>query len=489
MRNAARSAAGRARRFWRACAETLAGSPGLQVVALALATRLLLYLLAYLAARLFQNRGDGFFQIFAELWQRSDAPHYLDIAEEWYVNAGEDRVFLVFLPLYPLLVRALSFFFGGDTLFAGIALSLGAFAAAAAVIYKTAPLVCRDAPCGGERLGAADRYGASADADAGGSESAGDGWDEVAASCHGASGGVSDCASRGLGAADRYGASASAGAGGAPVHAPREPGAPDPFLSAKYLICFPASFFVNGTFTESLFLLLSALFFYFMLRRRWAACGLMAMLAALTRYYGALLAIPLAIELALDAAREWRSAPRSGMAGLPRFLAASGFARRAAAVLMAPLGTGLYLLLNYAVSGNAFQFLVYQREHWNQTFGLFYENVGSLAANMLQWQPSDSAAIFAPQLAMAAFGIAILIYGIAKKFRVSMLAYLAAYFLISVSASWMLSLPRYIFGAAPVYWLLAEAGGHRLADALITFALVCGLVYYMLAYVSGYHVY
>jgi len=40
---------------------------------------------------------------------RWDGPHYIAIAKNWYVNAGEQRLFIVFLPLYPILIRLTTF--------------------------------------------------------------------------------------------------------------------------------------------------------------------------------------------------------------------------------------------------------------------------------------------------------------------------------------------------------------------------------------------
>ncbi|MEM2352146.1 MAG: hypothetical protein QXT26_07040 [Thermoproteota archaeon] len=40
---------------------------------------------------------------------RWDGPHYIDIARNWYVNVGERRFFIVFFPLYPLLIRLITF--------------------------------------------------------------------------------------------------------------------------------------------------------------------------------------------------------------------------------------------------------------------------------------------------------------------------------------------------------------------------------------------
>ncbi len=40
---------------------------------------------------------------------RWDGPHYIDIAKNWYVNVGEQRLFIVFFPLYPVLIRLATF--------------------------------------------------------------------------------------------------------------------------------------------------------------------------------------------------------------------------------------------------------------------------------------------------------------------------------------------------------------------------------------------
>ena len=37
------------------------------------------------------------------------------------------------------------------------------------------------------------------------------------------------------------------------------------------------------------------------------------------------------------------------------------------------LGVGAYVALNYFVTGDPFRFMTYQREHWGQQLGLFYD--------------------------------------------------------------------------------------------------------------------
>lgn len=59
------------------------------------------YIVVYLLAR----PNVDFLHSFHQLYYRSDVAHYMGIARHWYVNAGDERLRLVFLPLYPLAVQ------------------------------------------------------------------------------------------------------------------------------------------------------------------------------------------------------------------------------------------------------------------------------------------------------------------------------------------------------------------------------------------------
>lgn len=432
-----------------------------QIIVFAVATRVLLYGVAYLSSRFIINNGGGFFSSLQYLWQRSDAPHYMAIAENGYTNVGEDQVFLVFLPFYPLVTRFFSLLFG-DIVLSGILVSLISFALSCALIYEAALLM---------------------------------GQDEGAA-----------------------------------------------FLSVKYAIIFPASFFVNGSFSEGLFLLLSALFFHLLLRKKWFAAACFGLLASFTRYYGLLLIVPYAIECIQDIVSERtvrrpayaanngqveRLSAQVGGAGSTSSVGGAGGADganygadganyidgadgasgascargadrvgfaaelgRLAPLPLIPAGTALFLIINRIVSGNYFQFTIYQQEHWNQKISFFFDNMRVLAISAMSYNRSTSASLFIPELVTVILFIALLAYGVASGFRVSMLAYLGVYFLLSISAFWLLSLPRYIFGAAPVFMLMASLGQkNRMADAFITFLCVIGLVFFTIAYTCGYRVY
>jgi len=72
---------------------------------------------------------------FMELWNRWDAPHYLDIARDGYQVQGDPRYFIVFYPLYPWLVRGVSWI-TGDVFWAGMILSNTCLALSCVLLYR-----------------------------------------------------------------------------------------------------------------------------------------------------------------------------------------------------------------------------------------------------------------------------------------------------------------------------------------------------------------
>ena len=117
------------------------GAPGRELLAvfgIALASRLALFLLAYGMHRVFGAGEDGFFVSFKPLWVHWDTRHYLGIAQDGYVATGDERLRLVFFPLYPLLMRLLSPITGGDVFYSGTLISVVCGSAAAALVYDLA---------------------------------------------------------------------------------------------------------------------------------------------------------------------------------------------------------------------------------------------------------------------------------------------------------------------------------------------------------------
>ena len=64
-----------------------------------------------------------------------DAPHYLFLATEGYQATGEQANLIVFYPLYPLLMRLLSFVTGNAAI-SGVLISQISFSAASVVLFR-----------------------------------------------------------------------------------------------------------------------------------------------------------------------------------------------------------------------------------------------------------------------------------------------------------------------------------------------------------------
>jgi Gpi18-like mannosyltransferase len=72
-----------------------------------------------------------------------DSPHYIDIAKNWYVNEGEQRLLIVFYPLYPILIRLTTFNLGYINLSALIVSNVSSIFAAV-YLFKLAKLDFND---------------------------------------------------------------------------------------------------------------------------------------------------------------------------------------------------------------------------------------------------------------------------------------------------------------------------------------------------------
>ena len=241
-----------------------------------------------------------------------------------------------------------------------------------------------------------------------------------------------------------------------------------------FLCLMPGAFFFFAPMSESLFLLLSAACLYAMRRRRWLLAGLSGALAAFTRSLGLMLFVPLFFEwiaALLHGKRKWLPA--------------------VTALVLIPLGFGAYLMVNYFVAGNPFQFMIYQREHWFQNLGLFFNTAGyqtryALAA-AAQNGKDTLMGLWIPNLA-AVFGSLLILLAGAGKLRASETAWAIAYYVIAVGATWLLSAPRYMAVLLPLPMALGQISGRKAVRyPLYTLFLLCG-GYYLLMFALRYNV-
>jgi hypothetical protein len=290
-------------------------------------------------------------------WERFDGLWFLRIADSGYANGDGSAAFF---PLYPMLVRGVSFVIGGHPFAAALIVSNVSFAAALVVMYA---LTARE---------------------------------------------TSEQTAR---------------------------------RAVLYLAVFPTSFFFLAPYSESLFLLLVLLLFWFLRQEQWGPAAAMAALAALTRNLGVLLALPMALEAYLH----WR---RTGE-GLRKGLLASS----APILALIP-----YFVYWQRLSGDwlapLHQQASWERKLQNPVVTLAkgtheaFRWIGVYAGgyHLMDWL------IVVPVLAGAVY--------VARRFRATYGVYVWASLLAPLCYIFagrpLMSLPRFVLPLFPVFWAFAR---------------------------------
>ena len=213
-------------------------------------------------------------------------------------------------------------------------------------------------------------------------------------------------------------------------------------LRCMGLLClWPGSFFFAAPMSESPFLLLCLGCLLLARRGHFLPAALCGAYAAFTRSLGLTLVVPLLMELFHGGFR-WKKA-------LP--------------IALVPLGFAAYLAVNVQVAGNAFQFMVYQSEHWGQRLGFFWNTASyqaKYAASTVTGNPHNFFGLWLPNL-LAGFGALGLMLWAAPRLRASLTAWFIAYFVIAIGATWLLSAPRYLLAMPALPLAAALAGKER----------------------------
>lgn len=230
-----------------------------------------------------------------------------------------------------------------------------------------------------------------------------------------------------------------------------------------YLSLSPFGFFFGTLMSESTFFMMICLCLYLLSKNRWFMFAVAGTLCALTRMQGVLILIPACIQwfeeyqpIERIRKRDWKAFWQSVY-------------KKLIFVPVPILGTLIYLYVNYRVTGDAFVFLDYQRRYWNHGYQYIGEALKMDFQNALTGQLTMlRAAMWIPQLFFFLLAIGLCIYGI-RKHENKLLAYLLAYTVVSYSLDWLISGPRYMLTAVPMWIILGELGSrYRKLDYAIT---------------------
>ncbi len=295
-----------------------------------------------------------------------DAPHYIGIAENGYVNEGDARLHIVFYPLFPVLIRLLNGI-TGDSLISSAIISNTCMIAGGIFLY----LIC----------------------------------------------------------SDTYGKKTA--------------------RTAVILFMFSmGSVFYSIPYTESLFFLLTVSCVYFARKRRFCLALFLGAMCSLTRLPGAITAVCVFFEMI-----------RSRLGYIRRIGEDETRIKRAIKVSVSAFSkclfilTGfiVYLVINKAVTGDAFKFLEYQKNHWGQEAGNLYKTAEySIRYLFYPFEKWYQFGVYLPQC--AAILLAVLILFFAKKdAHPGDLAYAVVYVFVTLSPTMLISGPRYLSAMYPLY--------------------------------------
>jgi len=328
-------------------------------------------------------------QLVMNQFSKWDSPHYMYIAQNGYVNEGDPANFIVFFPLYPFLVRLITFDFAYVNL-SGLIVSNVSSIIAVIYLFKLAKL---------------------------------DYSDSVAKK------------------------------------------------AVLFLSVFPTAYFLSAVFTEGLFLALVIASLYYARNAKWALAGVLGLLASLTRLAGLILLPVLIVEYLHQ--KEWKIRA-TNLKLLWTSLPALGFL--------------VYLLINYQVTGNFFMFIEIERTHWHQTLNPLDGLLGALGWSTNSAFP-DSITIGYAQVIFAVFGFAMVIAGFIacykSKLRTSYLVYMLLTWMLSVSTSFWISIPRYVLTMFPMFIILALYSQKRIVTISIVASSSAALCFFTWLFATG----
>lgn len=110
-----------------------------ELIGIILAVKALLFLFASWAYQISNNQPFAGLMQRLKIWDRWDAPHYLDLARNGYQAADEERFRLVFYPLYPWLTRLFAVIVS-DYFLSALLVSAVASLVAGVMLYRLARL-------------------------------------------------------------------------------------------------------------------------------------------------------------------------------------------------------------------------------------------------------------------------------------------------------------------------------------------------------------
>jgi Gpi18-like mannosyltransferase len=232
------------------------------------------------------------------------------------------------------------------------------------------------------------------------------------------------------------------------------------------LLVSPVTFFYSIIYTESLFLMLIVLAFYFASQKKWFLAGLMGILLSLTKTLGVLIIIPLLIE--------YFSINYNNLK-----INFKDIKKNIIFIFMIPIGLFSYMFFQYIKFGEPFAFSK-TSIFWDRKFSL----ITTTLLNITKWDLFYRV-IFLFSIIITLFFVIYLFY---KKIRFSFAVFSAVLLFFYLSSNILESIPRYLSSIFPVYLGMAMiAEENKYVEMCFYIFSACFLTLFTILFVNGYH--
>lgn len=245
-----------------------------------------------------------------------------------------------------------------------------------------------------------------------------------------------------------------------------------PIFTILFILVFPTSFFFASIYSESLFILLSVLAFYFARTNRWFLATLCAGLLTATRAVG----IAIIPALVFEFIKQEKSV----------------FKPKGLHLLFMPLGILGYMLFNFLKWGNPFYFIQAQGSFYNnrsvdsvvlipQTIFRYIKILTTLSPSIFEW--------WIALLEISVFFFVSIMFFVAwkKGLRPSYILFALICFLIPASSGTFSGLPRYALILFPIFITLALVKSKVIK---VSYAVICFILLFILfmLFSRGYYI-
>ena len=228
--------------------------------------------------------------------------------------------------------------------------------------------------------------------------------------------------------------------------------------SIKYLFIFPTAFIFSGAFTESLFLALLIMCFYFAKKQQWAYVAIAGLFLALTRSLGVIAVLPL-FYIYLENINFNIRKIRYDIIFL----------------IGLPLGLLTFMVYNYHLTGDFLAFAHIQSA-WTRDFSnpIYILFKGLLSKDIYE--------LYLAWPTLAALGFLCVFYK-----RIGFTYWLLGVYSIFIPlCSGLLSMPRFLLPIFPLYIILASLGKNKLVDQIFTIVLVLIQGFFFVFWANGF---